>query len=210
MKFNENWLREWINPKINSVILRNQIIESGIEIESINEFNPIFDGFLVGKIVECITHCKVNNLKILKVDVGHENLLNIICGASNCRNNIKVVVATVGSILPNGLHIKKKKIQEKLSEGMLCSFFELGLFNFCKDIIELPQNIPIGKKINDLFSLKKDTFIKVTVTPNRPDGLSILGIARNIAAINNFERIQLKERIIPVVIKDQFPITKLY
>ncbi|QCI24787.1 phenylalanine--tRNA ligase subunit beta [Buchnera aphidicola (Rhopalosiphum padi)] len=207
MKFNENWLREWINPNINSITLRNQIIESGIEIESINEFNPIFDGFLSGKIVECINHHKINNLKILKVDIGNKKLLNILCGASNCRNNIKVVVATIGSILPNGLQIKIKKIQEKLSEGMLCSFFELGLFNFSKDIIELPQDVPIGKKINDLFSFKKDTFIKVTVTPNRPDGLNILGIARNIAAINNLKIVQLKERIVPITIKDQLPIT---
>ncbi|AAM67690.1 phenylalanine--tRNA ligase subunit beta [Buchnera aphidicola] len=207
MKFNENWLREWINPKITSVSLRNQIVESGIEIESIHEFNPIFDGFLVGKIVECINPCKGNNLKILKVDVGYKKLLNIVCGASNCRNNIKVVVATIDSILPNGSKIKIKKIKEKLSEGMICSFFELGLFNFCKDIIELPEDIPIGKKINDLFLLKKDTFIKVAVTPNRPDGLSILGIARNIAAINNLKKIRLKKRILPTTIEDQFPIT---
>lgn len=58
MKFNEKWLREWINPRIDSIILRNQIIESGIEIESIDEFNPMFNGFLVGKIIECITHPK--------------------------------------------------------------------------------------------------------------------------------------------------------
>lgn len=205
MKFNEKWLREWINPRIDSIILRNQIIESGIEIESIDEFNPMFNGFLVGKIIECITHPKKNNLKVVKVNIGSKKILNIVCGAKNCRNNIKVVVATVGSILPNGVQIEIKNIQEQLSEGMLCSFFELGLFNFSRDIIEIHEEVSLGTSIDDFFLLK-DTLIKVSITPNRPDGLSILGIARNISAINNLKIIQLKKIVLPIAVQDKFPV----
>ncbi|CAL4319762.1 phenylalanine--tRNA ligase subunit beta [Buchnera aphidicola] len=203
MKFNEKWLREWINPKISSTTLINQIIESGIEVESVNNFNPIFNGVLIGEIIECITHPKKSDLKIVKVDIGNKKYLKIVCGALNCRNNIKVVVATIGSTLPNGLKIKIKKIQDEKSEGMLCSFFELGLFNFSKSIIEISKDVPLGKKINDVFSLK-DTFIKVATTSNRPDGLSILGIARNLSAINNLAITSLKKTIFPVSITDKF------
>lgn len=205
MKFNEKWLREWINPKINSTDLIDQIIQSGIEVESVDNFNPIFNGFLVGEIIECVIHPKVSKLKIVKVDIGKKNYLKIVCGALNCRNNIKVVVATIDSMLPNGLKIKIKKIQDQKSEGMLCSFFELGLFNFSKNIIEISQDIPVGKKINDIFSLK-DTLIKVSTTLNRPDGLSILGIARNLSAINNLSISSLKKINVPVSIMDQYSI----
>ncbi|KAF0716035.1 Uncharacterized protein FWK35_00027786, partial [Aphis craccivora] len=97
----EKWLREWVNPKIESIILSEQIINSGIEIESIEKFSPLFKGVVVGKIISCITHPTLNNLKIVKVDVGKKNLLNILCKASNCCNKMKVAVAMTGSVLAN-------------------------------------------------------------------------------------------------------------
>ncbi|QFQ32866.1 phenylalanine--tRNA ligase subunit beta [Buchnera aphidicola (Aphis fabae)] len=206
MKFSEKWLREWVNPKIDSIILSEQIINSGIEIESIEKIVPLFTGVVVGKIISCITHPTLNNLKIVKVDIGSNKLLNILCKALNCRNKIKVAVAIIGSILPNNIKINLKKFHDQKSEGMLCSFFELGLFNSNNnEIIEFPETTPIGINVNDYFLLE-DNLIKVNVTPNRADGLSILGIARNIAVINNINIVPLKDKNNLVTIQKKFPI----
>lgn len=184
MKFSEKWLREWIHINIDSHVLYNQISSSGIEVESVEKFDPIFDGVVVGEIIKCIIHSRLNNLKVLKVDIGGK-ILNIFCKAPNCRNGIKVAVATVGAVLPKGIKIKKKYLQGQVSEGMLCSFFELGMF-YSDQIIEFPQETSIGVNVNDYLSLK-DSIIKISTTSNRPDGLSVLGLSRNIAALNNFK-----------------------
>ncbi|CAL4319519.1 phenylalanine--tRNA ligase subunit beta [Buchnera aphidicola] len=183
MKFNETWLREWVNPVVSSDILCQQIINSGIEIELLNVFNPLCTGVIVGEIIDCIKHKKHKQCKIVKVNIGKEKLLNIVCRASNCRSGIKVVVATIGAVLPNKVVIDTRIVQGEISEGMLCSFAEIGLFE-SNDIIEVDVKEPIGKNISEIFLLK-DKIFKVTTTPNRPDGLSILGLARNIAATNN-------------------------
>ncbi len=206
MKFSEKWIREWVNPEVSSIVLSDQIVNSGIEIESIEQVVPVFNGVVVGKIISCTTHPVLKNLKIVQVDVGKKKLLNIVCKALNCRNQIKVAVATVGSILPNNIKINVKKIYNETSEGMLCSFFELGLFSSnSNEIIEIPENIPIGTNIND-YLLLEDNIIKTNVTPNRPDGLSIIGIARNISVINNMDITLLKEKVNSITINKKFPI----
>ncbi|WP_178919004.1 phenylalanine--tRNA ligase subunit beta [Buchnera aphidicola] len=206
MKISEKWLREWVDPKINSLILSEQIVNSGIEIESIQKISPLFQGVVVGKIISCVRHKKFNFLKIIKVDVGKKNLLNILCKAENCRKEIKVAVAVIGSVLPNNIKINAKKIYDYKSEGMLCSFLELGLsYSNNNEIIEFPKSTPIGIDVNDYFLLE-DNIIKVNTTANRPDGLSIMGIARNIAVINNMNIVLLKEKNNPVIKTNQFPI----
>lgn len=206
MKFSEKWLREWVDPKINIAVLSEQIVNAGIEIEFIDKIIPLFQDVVVGKIVSCVSHPILHDLKVVQVDIGKKRLFNILCKAVNCRNEIKVAVAMVGSILPNNIKINLKKFYNETSEGMLCSFHELGLFNSHDNkIIELPEQTPIGININDYLQLE-DNLIKVNVTPNRPDGLSIIGIARNIAVINNINLVKLKEKNNLVTISDQFPI----
>ncbi|WP_284443303.1 phenylalanine--tRNA ligase subunit beta [Buchnera aphidicola] len=205
MKFSEKWLREWIDPKVNSKILHEQISSSGIEVEHVKKFKSTFYGIVVGKIVQCILHSQSHNLKILKVDIGKKELLNIVCGASNCCNGMKVAVATVGSILPNNIIINKRVLKGELSEGMLCSFFELGLFFNDNKIIEFSKKTPVGINVNDYLSLN-DNIIKVATTSNRPDGLSILGLSRNIAAINNSKISPLIYKSVPVIIEKKIDI----
>ncbi|WAI18154.1 MAG: phenylalanine--tRNA ligase subunit beta [Buchnera aphidicola (Acyrthosiphon caraganae)] len=205
MKFSEKWLREWIDPNVNSTVLCEQISNSGIEVENIEHFKSIFYGVIVGKIVQCILHSQYNNLKILKVDIGKKKLLNIVCGASNCCNNMKVAVATVGAILPKNIIINAKLLKGELSEGMLCSFSELGIFFDDKKIIEFPKETLIGTNVNEYLSLK-DNIIKVSITSNRPDGLSLLGLSRNIAAINNLTIPPLKQKSIPIIIEKKIDI----
>ncbi|QIE01876.1 phenylalanine--tRNA ligase subunit beta [Buchnera aphidicola] len=205
MKFSEKWLREWIKIKIDSNTLCEQIANSGIEVEYIQEFNPMFTDVYVGKIVECTIDSKSNNYKIVKVDIGQEKLLNIVCRAANCRYGIKVAVATIGAILPDNITIKKKIIHNQLSEGMLCSFYELGIFSQNDQIIELPQDTTLGMNVYD-YLLLKDKIIKISTTSNRPDGLSILGISRNISAINNFKQPDLKNISVPIHLTKQIDI----
>ena len=116
MKFSEKWLREWIDPKVNSKILHEQISSSGIEVEYIEHFESKFHGVIVGKIVQCVFHSQSNNLKILKVDIGKKKLLNIVCGASNCFNGMKVAVATIGAVLPENITINKRFLKGELSD----------------------------------------------------------------------------------------------
>lgn len=203
MKFSEKWLRQWINIKIDSNVLYNQISSSGIEVESVKKFEPIFDGVIVGKIIECIKHAKLKNLKVVKVDIGNK-ILNIVCKAPNCRYGIKVAVAIIGAVLPNNIKIEKKILQGETSEGMLCSFFELGMFDSNK-IIELSQTASIGINVNNYLSLK-DHIIKISTTSNRPDGLSILGLSRNLAALNNFKIASLKYKKIPLQTEEKIDI----
>lgn len=206
MKFSEKWLREWIDIEIDSSVLYEQISSAGFEVEYIKKFHTQFTGVVTGCIVECKLHTIANNLKIVQVDIGKKKLLNIVCNALNCRSGIKVAVATVGAILHDKSVIDKKIIAGEISEGMLCSFFELGIFFKENKIIEFSQDIPIGMNVNNYLSLQ-DSVIKTSITSNRPDGLSILGISRNIAAINNSKKLSLKKITIPVRYKKELNIT---
>ncbi|HGJ5882672.1 phenylalanine--tRNA ligase subunit beta [Arsenophonus sp.] len=186
MKLSEFWLREWINPAISSEALSEQMTMAGLEIDDVKSVAGQFQGVVVGEVVECIQHPNADKLRLTKVNIGTEQLLNIVCGAQNCRQGLKVAVATIGAVLPDNFKIKATKLRRELSEGMLCSYSELGISDDHTGIIELPQDAPIGTDIRNYLQLN-DHIFDVSLTPNRADCLSILGIARDIAAINNLE-----------------------
>ena len=203
MKFSENWLREWISLDLDSTTLKEQITNSGIEVESISKFDPIFHNVLIGKVIACHDHFKFSYLRIAKVDIGREKILSILCAASNCRVGIKVAVAIPGAILPRKKTVKIQEIYGIWSEGMLCSFFDLGLFFYTNSIIEFDKNVIVGDDVNNCLLLK-DNVIKINTISNRPDSLSILGLSRNLAAINNFKLPSLKKKLVHVLIDKQF------
>lgn len=186
MKLSEFWLREWINPAISSEALSEQMTMAGLEIDNVKSVAGQFRGVVVGEVVECVQHPNADKLRLTKVNIGTEQLLNIVCGAPNCRQGLKVAVATIGAVLPDNFKIKATKLRGELSEGMLCSYSELGISDDHTGIIELPQDAPIGTDIRNYLQLD-DHIFDVSLTPNRADCLSILGIARDIAAINNLE-----------------------
>lgn len=205
MKFSELWLREWVNPAIDSDTLAQQITMAGLEVNNMIPVADYFSGVVVGLVVECRRHPHAHNIFITKVDIGSEHLLDIVCSAPNCRTNLKVAVATIGALLPKNFKIKAAKLYDKLSEGMLCSFSELGIPDDDSGIIELAEDAPIGCDIRDYLQLNDNT-IDINVTPNRADCLSLLGIARDVAVLN---RIALQQPTIdPVapVIDDILPI----
>lgn len=183
MKFSELWLREWVNPAIDSEALSDQITMAGLEVDGVEPVAGSFNGVVVGEVVECGQHPNADKLRVTKVNVGGERLLDIVCGAPNCRQGLKVAVATIGAVLPGDFKIKAAKLRGEPSEGMLCSFSELGISDDHSGIIELPADAPIGTDIREYLKLDDNT-IEISVTPNRADCPGIIGVARDVAVLN--------------------------
>lgn len=117
MKFSELWLREWVNPAIDSDALSDQITMAGLEVDGVDAVAGEFNGVVVGEVVECGQHPNADKLRVTKVNVGGERLLDIVCGAPNCRQGLKVAVATIGAVLPGDFKIKAAKLRGEPSEG---------------------------------------------------------------------------------------------
>lgn len=183
MKFSEQWVREWVNPTVTTEQLCDQITMLGLEVDGVEAASGEFTGVVVGEVVECAQHPDADKLRVTKVNVGGERLLDIVCGAPNCRQGLKVACATDGAVLPGNFKIKKTKLRGQPSEGMLCSFSELGISEDHSGIIELPFDAPIGVDFREYLNLN-DNAIEISLTPNRADCLSIAGIAREIGVVN--------------------------
>lgn len=206
MKFSELWLREWVNPAISSEELSEQITMAGLEVDGVEPVAGEFNGVFVGEVVECGQHPNADKLRVTKVNVGGERLLDIVCGAPNCRKGLKVAVATIGAVLPGDFKIKAAKLRGEPSEGMLCSFSELGISEDHDGIIELPVDAPIGTDIREYLKLN-DNAIEISVTPNRADCLGIIGVARDVAVLNKLTLNVPAMDAVPAAIHDTFPIT---
>ncbi|OCH17334.1 phenylalanine--tRNA ligase subunit beta [Aliivibrio sp. 1S128] len=183
MKFSESWLREWVKPAINSEELAHQITMAGLEVDEVAPVAGEFTGVKVGKVVECGQHPDADKLRVTKIDIGEEELLDIVCGASNCRLGLTVAVATVGAVLPGDFKIKKAKLRGVPSHGMLCSFSELGIDVESDGILELPEGSTLGMDVRELLELN-DVAIDVDLTANRADCFSIRGLAREVGVLN--------------------------
>ena len=205
MKFSESWLREWINPEISSEMLADQLTMAGLEVDNVEKVAGDFTGVVIGKVVECKQHPNADKLRVTKVDIGKDELLDIVCGAPNCRQGLMVACATVGAVLPGDFKIKSAKLRGEPSEGMLCSYSELGITDDHNGIIELPDNAPLGKDIREYLNLN-DVMIDISVTPNRADCFGIVGVARDISAVNNIPMKEIKIANVPTTISDTLSI----
>lgn len=186
MKFSEQWLREWVNPAISTNELSEQLSMAGLEVDDVAAVADQFSGVIVGEVVECGQHPDADKLQVTKINIGSNELLDIVCGAPNCRLGIKVAVATVGAVLPGNFKIKKAKLRGQPSFGMLCSFSELGMGDDHSGILELPSDAPIGVDLRDYLQLD-DNSIEVDLTPNRADCLGMKGIAREVGVLNQLD-----------------------
>ncbi|MFZ7276491.1 phenylalanine--tRNA ligase subunit beta [Avibacterium endocarditidis] len=183
MKFSELWVREWVNPAVSTEQLCDQITMLGLEVDGVEPVAGEFSGVVVGEVVECAQHPDADKLRVTKVNVGGDRLLDIVCGAPNCRQGLKVACAVDGAVLPGNFKIKKTKLRGQPSEGMLCSFSELGISDDHNGIIELPADAPIGTDLREYLQLN-DNSVEISLTPNRADCLSIAGIAREVGVVN--------------------------
>ena len=205
MKFSELWLREWVNPAIDSEALSGQITMAGLEVDGVEQVAGRFTGVVVGEVMECGQHPNADKLRVTKVNVGGDRLLDIVCGAPNCRQGLKVAVATVGAVLPGDFKIKAAKLRGEPSEGMLCSFSELGISDDHNGIIELPADAPIGTDLRDYLKLDDNT-IEISVTPNRADCLGIIGVARDVAVLNQAPLVEPDIAPVTATVNDTLPI----
>ncbi len=188
MKFSESWLREWVNPTLSSDELAHQITMAGLEVDGVDPVAGEFSGVIIGEVVECGPHPDADKLQVTKINLGDFSadgeLVDIVCGASNCRLGLKVAVATVGAVLPGNFKIKKAKLRGVVSNGMLCSESEIGLSDSSDGIMELAQDAPIGTCIRTYLDLN-DVTIDVDLTANRGDCLGIKGLAREVGVLNS-------------------------
>ncbi len=183
MKFSEQWLREWVNPAIETEALSEQLSMAGLEVDGVEAVAGEFSGVVVGEVVECGQHPDADKLQVTKINLGQDELVDIVCGAKNCRQGLKVAVAQVGAVLPGNFKIKKAKLRGQPSFGMLCSLSELGIADESDGILELPADAPIGQDIREYLQLD-DVTIEVDLTPNRADCLGIKGLAREVGVLN--------------------------
>ena len=192
MKFSESWLREWVNPALSSDELAHQITMAGLEVDGVDPVAGEFSGVVIGEVVECGPHPDADKLQVTKISLGDYSsatvekgeLVEIVCGAKNCRLGLKVAVATVGAVLPGDFKIKKAKLRGVPSFGMLCSESEIGLADDSAGIMELAADAPVGTCVREYLDLD-DVTIDVDLTANRGDCLGIKGLAREVGVLNS-------------------------
>lgn len=185
MQFNEKWLRTFVNPSLDSDALAHALTMAGLEVEAKWPSSEAFSKVVVAQILTAEKHPDADRLQVCKVDAGTGEPLQIVCGAPNARAGLKVACALVGAELP-GISIKQAKVRGVESFGMLCSAKELGISKEGNGIIELPEDAPLGKDLREYLELD-DQVMVLKLTPNRSDCLSIIGIARDVAAITGAE-----------------------
>ncbi|MDX2462913.1 MAG: phenylalanine--tRNA ligase subunit beta [Porticoccus sp.] len=183
MKFSESWLREWVNPAIDTTELVAQLTMAGLEVDAVESVAPDFSGVIVGEIISAEQHPNADKLRVCQVAGGDGDTTQVVCGAPNARVGIKIPFATVGAKLPGDFKIKKAKLRDVESFGMLCGPDEVGLGEASEGLWELPSAAPVGSDLRDYLNLN-DQVIEVDLTPNRGDCLSIRGLARETGVLN--------------------------
>lgn len=176
-----SWLREFTPYDGTALMLGERLTMLGLELDGIiNPFQGL-ENIIVGYVAQCVSHPDSDHMHCCKVDIGGEELLDIVCGAPNVAEGQKVAVAPVGATLPDGLVIKKAKLRGQPSNGMICSERELGLSEDHTGIMTLPESVDVGHSLIAALGLETEV-LDLAITPNRSDCLSILGIAREVAA----------------------------
>ncbi|MBI1327664.1 MAG: phenylalanine--tRNA ligase subunit beta [Alphaproteobacteria bacterium] len=181
MKFTIGWLKDHLDTKASTEEICKSLTAIGLEVESVEDRAAIYAPFKVAHVVEAEKHPNADRLRVCKVDTGAE-VLQVVCGAPNARAGMKAIFAPSGSYIPGlDVTLKKSKIRDVESNGMLVSGAEMQLSEDSDGILDLPADTPIGTPMADLYGLN-DILIEINLTPNRPDCAGIRGIARDLAA----------------------------
>lgn len=182
-----NWLKEYVDFSVSPEELADRLTMSGLEVESIEYAGKALESVVVAEILDMGGHPDADKLSLCRVSDG-ENEYPIVCGASNMKTGDKVALARTGTVLPpgpkfpEGITIKKAKIRGQVSEGMLCAENELGLGTESDGIMILPPGAVPGTRLIDELGIN-DVLLEIGITPNRPDCLSVVGTAREAAAV---------------------------
>ena len=176
-----NWLKAYIDFEFSPSELADRLTMLGVEVESVKHLGTELEGVIVGSVTSIRPHPNADKLVLCQVDTGETEELQIVCGAPNAREGMLAPVATIGATLPVGLTIKSAKLRGETSQGMLCSEKELGLSGDAAGLMELSTDIPLGAPLSEALGLD-DVVFELEITPNRPDCLSLIGVAREIRA----------------------------
>jgi len=182
MKVPYSWLAEWVKLPWPPAELGARLTMAGFELESLASATPEFTGVVVAEILSAERHPQADKLTVCRVSMGRGEALQIVCGAPNARAGLKSALAQVGAVLPGELAIRAATLRGIESQGMLASAKELGLAESSNGILELPPDAPVGKSLREYLGLD-EAVLEVNVTPNRGDAMSMLGIAREVAAL---------------------------
>jgi phenylalanyl-tRNA synthetase beta chain len=182
MKIPYSWLGEWVQVPWQARELGARLTMAGFELEALEEAAPAFTGVIVAEILAVERHPQADKLQVCRVSTGTGEALQIVCGAPNARAGLKSALAVVGSQLPADLTIKAAKLRGVESFGMLASAKELGLGDDSNGILELPADAPVGQALRTYLKLD-EAVLDINVTPNRGDAMSVIGIAREVAAL---------------------------
>ena len=204
MKFSEQWLREWVNPSITTEELESLLSLSGLEVDGVEKAADDFSGVVVGEILTAEQHPNADKLQVCSVSDGSETF-QVVCGASNARAGLKTAFAKVGAVLPGDFKIKKAKLRQVESFGMLCAEDELGISDDHGGIMELAADAPVGADLREYLSLN-DTILEVDLTPNRSDCLGIAGLAREVGVLTQTAVTVPEVATAPVSIDETFGI----
>ena len=187
MIFSENWVREWVDPPVDTQQLIDQLTMAGLEVGASNSVANVFTGIVIGEVLAVEQHPDADKLSVCQVSDG-ESEFQVVCGAPNVRAGLRVPFARIGAQIITAesdrpFNIKQAKLRGVESNGMLCSTEELGLADSADGLMELPSDAPVGEDIRDFLGLD-DTSIELDLTPNRGDCLCISGLAREIGCLN--------------------------
>jgi phenylalanyl-tRNA synthetase beta chain len=205
MRFSEAWLRQWVDPDVDTPALADQLSMAGLEVDAVEPSAPAFSGVVVGLVHSVEPHPDADKLRVCKVDVGAGEPVQVICGAANVAEGMRVPLATVGARLPGDLRIRRAKMRGVESFGMVCSAAELGLAESSEGIMPLPPDAPVGRDLRDYLALD-DSCIELDLTPDRSDCLSLAGVAREVGVINRAPVRGPEVVPVPPLVDDRFPV----
>ena len=205
MQFPESWLRALVNPKLSTDELAHKLTMAGLEVDDLQPAVPPFSGVVVARIEEIAPHPDADKLRVCKVNDGSGELLQIVCGAPNAAVGITVPLARLGAQLPGGMQIGKAKMRGVESFGMLCSARELGMSQDHSGLMILPESLEPGADIRQALDLE-DMIFTLKLTPNRADCLSIMGVAREVAALTGAPVTPPEMRPVAVTIASRLPV----
>ena len=207
MILSESWLREWVNPDLDSDGLAHRLTMAGLEVDAVTALAEGLSGVIVAEIVAAQPHPDADKLKVCSVNTGSD-IVQIVCGAPNAEVGLKAPLAQPGDKLPGGVKIKKAKLRGVESQGMLCSAAELTLSEDHDGLLALASDAPIGTDISEYLNLD-DRLIEIGLTPNRADCLSVLGVARDLAVVVDLPFNGEASAPVKPKVDDTFPVTVL-
>jgi len=224
VKISINWLKEYVQTDSNPIEISEILTNLGLEVEKIESFESIkggLEGVIAGKVIECVKHPNADRLKLTSIDLGNNQISEIVCGAPNIEKGQIVPVAVVGSKIYTNegveIKIKKSKIRGVVSNGMVCAEDEIGLGDSHDGIMVLDKKIIPGTPLSEVFNVENDNILEIGLTPNRCDAMSHYGVARdlkayydyksiksriNLPSISSFESVNIEEDF-SVIVKDK-------